>query len=695
MTTVEIQHPPLLLTFEKLVAETARKIAANGGKSDADMVRHVLQDAGVDEFLRQAAPNPKGRLLVHRIKISGEKRKSESTASKRFEYTRQLGTGLWAWVGANGSGKSTILNSIVWALTGADSGISKRVRGWLQDVVVWFSIGDEQYTSRVNRNGETITGGVFRGFQEADTLDLGFAENVVRFRSREEMRESLDWFFMGQLGISSVRWTAHSPQKDDPDLHAHATTWRTYAHAIHIEDDGYDDLIIDAQKGYGRQDRKILEMMLGVDHARAVAEIQVQADFAKEAYGRARSRVSGKESNIADQLSMLEGEKADLERAIELMKNEPTPVEDDSALVAVREKRAVLLAEQNEYSEEIATLANQRAEVQRDILAAEREKVAIQEQSEVKYLVNSLAVVRCPHCESTVDLPERLQRERDTHVCYVCSQPLQASRVGTGGDMKAILAERDQEIAALKQALKNIEAQMVARDEGLNKHKEEIAKLGKALQESVSQARRGFTASYENLLVRKGQIEGNLEQLRRSAASIEDEQKEVETAAVWHQILQTAAEIADESVFNMYQNVYGALGQLVVRLAADFGLPDLEQVTIDEKRYVRLVQGGVTITHNDLARSERVKFKVAFHLALMLIQVRAGLGKHPGFLIIDTPGTAEVDPSDLVAMVRDLANIYDEYGDRVQVLLATAREEALAHLPTALIQRPGQDEVFF
>jgi hypothetical protein len=96
-----------------------------------------------------------------------------------------------------------------------------------------------------------------------------------------------------------------------------------------------------------------------------------------------------------------------------------------------------------------------------------------------------------------------------------------------------------------------------------------------------------------------------------------------------------------------------------------------------------------------LARSERVKFKVAFHLALMLIQVRAGLGKHPGFLIVDTPGTAEVDTADLVSMIRDLVNIHDEYGDQVQILMATAREETLDHLPGAIVARPNEDGFFF
>ncbi|HRE49159.1 MAG TPA: hypothetical protein PLD47_15630, partial [Aggregatilineales bacterium] len=422
-------------------------------------------------------------------------------------------------------------------------------------------------------------------------------------------------------------------------------------------------------------------------------EIQVQADFAREAFGRARARVSGKQAGIAEQILRLEQERADLEGALQIMQHEPTAVEDDSALVATRERRASILAEQNRLTEEIAALHTQRTEAERDILDAEREKIALKEQSEVRYLINSLAIVRCPHCEAQVDSPERLAKERDEHVCFVCHQPLQAAR--TTGDVKVILAERDEEISALKKTLKRITEDIASRETLINAKREEIARLGKALESSVDQARRGFTASYANLLVRKGQIEGSLDQLQRSQADVEAEQREVETAALWHVILQTAAGIADESVYSMYQNVYNALTALVVQLATDFGLPDLERVIIDEKRYVRLVQGGIHVAHNDLARSERVKFKVAFHLALMLIQVRAGLGKHPGFLIIDTPGTAEVDNADLIAMMRDLVNIHDEFGDQVQILLATAREESLQFLPNAIVQRPSGEGTFF
>ncbi|HLY27539.1 MAG TPA: ATP-binding protein, partial [Aggregatilineales bacterium] len=348
-----------MLTFEKLVQETAHRLAPEHPEIDATVVRDVLTDAGIDEAFRDSTPEAQGRLVVNSVRIIGQKMHGE-VPGEPFHYYRQMGTGLWAWVGSNGSGKSTILNCILWALTGSDTGIPKRIRPWLHDIVVEFSVGEAQFTSRVTRINESISGGIYLGFVPMDVLDLGAAEPVTLYSNRDEMREAIDLFFMQQLGISTLRWTAHSSEKDDPDLHAHSTTWRTYAHAIHIDDDSYDDLIIDPLKGYGRQDRKILEMMLGVESSRAVAEIQVQADFAREAYARARARVGGKKSSVTEQIAALEAESVEVRDALADLDQPDTPAQSDAVFITKRERRAVILADQNQLDNEIAALLAQK-----------------------------------------------------------------------------------------------------------------------------------------------------------------------------------------------------------------------------------------------------------------------------------------------------------------------------------------------
>jgi hypothetical protein len=681
-----------MLSFEKIVQESARTLAVEHPEITAEIVRDVLIDAGIDDVLRETAPTPQGRLLIHAIAISGNKQTGNGEA-RPFNYERKLGPGLWAWVGHNGSGKSTIFGCLLWALTGSDSRIPKRIRPWIGEIRVQFSVGDEAFTSRIKRDEDRISGGIYFGQLDADHFEIGILNPAVVFDGREDLRDSIDRFFLQRLGISTLRWTAHSPEKDDPELHAHSTTWRTYANAMHIDDDSYDYLIIDPQKGYGRQDRKILEMMLGVEQSRIVSEIQVQADFAKEAYGRARVKMVGKRSNIGEQIASLEREAGEVEAALALLQGTQTVTQVEDATADKRERRARLLTEQNAISQQLSDIDAQTITLERDILEAEREKIALIEQGEAEYLVNSLVVTRCPHCENPVQVEDRISAEREGHVCHVCTQPMQRTR--TQADIKAILRERDAALNTLRAMLKRRAEDAAALKAQLAGLRTESALIARELETSVQQARDGFSTSYASMLIQKGQIDGQLAQLRQAQVEIDTEQHEVEAAARWQLILQTAADIADTVVFETNEAIFTQIGSLAATLAGQFGVPDLEEVTIDEKRFVRLCQGGVQVGHTDLARSERVKFKVAFHLALMILQVRYGMGRHPGFLIIDTPGTAEVNEVDFVAMAKDLASIHTVYGDRLQILLATARPEALAHMPPGVSATVSVGETFF
>src|SRR5439155_8947468 len=152
-----------------------------------------------------------------------------------------------------------------------------------------------------------------------------------------------------------------------------------------------------------------------------------------------------------------------------------SPIDADNVFVDKRERRAALLAEQNQLAQEIATLEAQQATIEQEILEAEREKIAITEQSEVEYLINSLAVVRCPHCEAAVDAQDRLAMERQNKTCHVCAQPIQRTR--DQGDLKAILRERDQEISALRAALRRASHDLADRQQRLSTSREETERL--------------------------------------------------------------------------------------------------------------------------------------------------------------------------------------------------------------------------
>src|SRR6266508_993652 len=99
-----------MLTCERLVQETAQKLASTPDEDisgiNREMVRDVLTDTGIDDCLRDRTPAAQGRLIVDSVTIIGEKHGADSGTGS-FKYYRKLGSGLWAWVGSNGTGKST------------------------------------------------------------------------------------------------------------------------------------------------------------------------------------------------------------------------------------------------------------------------------------------------------------------------------------------------------------------------------------------------------------------------------------------------------------------------------------------------------------------------------------------------------------------------------------------------------------
>jgi hypothetical protein len=72
---------------------------------------------------------------------------------------------------------------------------------------------------------------------------------------------------------------------------------------------------------------------------------------------------------------------------------------------------------------------------------------------------------------------------------------------------------------------------------------------------------------------------------------------------------------------------------------------------------------------------ERLRVKLAFFLAMMRLSREKGGGRHPGFLIIDQPGSNEMVPTDFNALAQIFQHINHEFGADIQILCFTARPQ--------------------
>ncbi len=82
-----------------------------------------------------------------------------------------------------------------------------------------------------------------------------------------------------------------------------------------------------------------------------------------------------------------------------------------------------------------------------------------------------------------------------------------------------------------------------------------------------------------------------------------------------------------------------------------------------------LKKGGANTSFSKVTAGERLRLRLATAIALLRVGPRLGIGRHPGLLIIDSPGKEEVAKVNLEALLAELRKITDEM-EGLQVIVA-------------------------
>jgi hypothetical protein len=89
-----------------------------------------------------------------------------------------------------------------------------------------------------------------------------------------------------------------------------------------------------------------------------------------------------------------------------------------------------------------------------------------------------------------------------------------------------------------------------------------------------------------------------------------------------------------------------------------------------------LTKGGEDTSFSKVTAGERLRLRIATAIALLRVGKERGLGRHPGLLIIDSPGAEEVSEIDLAALLGELQKITNET-QGLQILVASANPAAI------------------
>ena len=302
---------------------------------------------------------------------------------------------------------------------------------------------------------------------------------------------------------------------------------------------------------------------------------------------------------------------------------------------------------------------------------AEREAGELESALAGRRALSGIQPDRCPVCE--IRIAERRRHPRHTAGrCVLCHEDVE----DTDADAFAETVER--RLAEARRSIDGRRGRIEARRadlEELEFRAQQSVQLKSHLQSQLRSAHQS-TAELDREIELETRYLGRLEAERESVARwVQDdggdssiggllEQKQTLDAVLRH--VRTLHADANERMKREFAS-------RVQDYCTTVGFPGLEDVSLGAQLKPRIRQNGKVYVFEELSPGEKVRFVLAFYLA-MAIATAEDLehGAHPGLLLIDSPGKEEMVVKDFEAVVHLLSRVEERHAEVLQVIVCTS-----------------------
>lgn len=673
-----------------------------------DEVENILH---LEEEYTKDSPASLGKSLVlNRLIFSGKK-----LNGKEFYHDQKLYKGINVWIADNHKGKSTIFKIIKFALTGKDS-IKPDIKPWIEEVILEFNLGKVTYTCHIDRTGRDkgalYSFGVdkFQELKENQKLDTIEKEKEFEFRTNIQFQEKIQDFFFEHFSFYTLKYTSHKSGKEDLGLSTGNLSWLTYFKSIYLESKNYEYLFFD-NENMGAQGRKIFEMILGLSLTYPINMLGIQRDRVMEKIGKIKLIEKSKTETTKEKKEDLEKRLTTVTRELEAVKNGSKIVFDERSLVTeyndLQKKVNTLRRQQRELNEtylnekkklppleeEIDNLERDRRKIKTEIDKLSKRSLGIDLYKEAGSFFSNLDIKTCPHCEVKVT-EERKEEELSDHKCSLCGETSTESRVEE--------AELEDKAKNLEEEKKGHENKLTQVNNTLKQQRQVKHTLKKSINEYYSKlvaipsteedskrlkeiegridvinnerkAQKKLLDKKEEWIKEEAILKFQLEQIGKEKAL--DFSKELDELNLKKDVLSKALELLERKRSQLNKDLLNKLERLILNEVHAFGLTSIDQIKIGDKYDLVFTQNEVTVGFKDLTEGEKLRVKLAFYLSLIQLDIEHSLGRHPRFLIFDSPGSEEMVPKHLHGLSDILKNVNERFEDQLQIFVGSALRE--------------------
>jgi len=663
------------------------------------------------ESYNKDSPESLGKsLILNRLFFSGQK-----ISGEEFTFDQKLYTGINAWIADNHKGKSTIFKIIKFALTGTDS-IKKDIKSWIDEILLEFSIGKVIYTCYIDRKGRdrgamyrfTISDFIeFRNNQKLDAIDK---ETEFEFRSNTQLEEKLQEFFFEQFSFYTLKYTQKSSSKENFELNTANLSWATYFKSIYLESSNYEYLFFDNEK-IGAQGRKIFEMILGLPLTYPINRLTVQRDRVLEDIGKIKlthktktETTKEKKIKLLNRYEFISKELGNLKESSKITFNEKPLIEEYNNIqekinLIRRQQRLLNETYQTEkdkqylINKELVNLEIDKHKIEGEINKHEKQKLNIELYKQAGSFFSSLDIKICPHCETDVS-DSKKTIERENHICSLCGELSTQQKVE-----KAELQAKIDRITEVKEShikkLTQIEKTIAQHFETLKRldiliaeHFSQVVSItpldedNKRLKEieieieSINKERekqKGLIDNKDELIKEEAILKFQLEEIEKE--KLDENAQAIKNLYLKRDILDYALDALEKKRIKINKDIINKLEEHILNEVHSFGLKNINKIEISNKYELIFTQNNVVENFNDLTEGEKLRVKLAFYLSLIQLDIENKLGRHPRFLIFDSPGSEEMVPKHLQGLSDILKDVNDRFKDQLQIFVGTALRE--------------------
>lgn len=601
----------------------------------------------------EMAPRKRTQLRLRHLRFDGEK-----SGDFRFQ------PGVNVLRAGNDKGKSSLLKLIHFCLTGKND-LKKDVDSWISRVELSFELDGVAHAIAVDKKGRP-SGRLVRGTLE----DLTSGEPLIEFRNGKQMQDRLETFFNDAFGLRPLMGTQKDSRKGSDALLDAPTSYRAYFRGMYINQDlGYTGLLTDGLP-YGNLFMKVLGMLLGIGGIDAFFAVEARLAHLENELGKEERYHRRVEQSLGlRDLATLDEEVGKLERYIDELKVE-------RAGLMVRSTSDDADRRLSELTEQLVSLDDARLELAHSLHEAEVElRTAERSSNELEAAISSHQALspiqpdRCPVCEVTITERRRFPQTPNGE-CVLCHEQIPPGR---GEEFIAIAEERlAQAKASLADQRRTVEARRAELQE-VEVRTRQLTQQKRHLQAQLRSAHQG-TAELDREIELETRYLGRLEAERESSARMvsEDGSSNMKKLLKRKKVLDAVLRHLRTLDADTNERHKREFSRRVQEYCTTIGFPGLEEVSLDAQLKPRIYQNGKLYSFEELSPGEKVRFVLAFYLALAIATGEdLEYGVHPGMLLIDSPGKEEMVHKDFGAVVDLLSIIEEKHSATIQAIVAT------------------------